>query len=103
MTLKTIGCALLLFPLWGSHGEISRAGADPPVAPDAATEPSDKNSQPAAVARRVFEGSPFWWKHRATVEVPAHDFGILGGIKRVVSEVMHFFGRILDRLLRFLS
>jgi hypothetical protein len=102
MTLKTIGSALLLFAIFASRGEVSCAGADPPVAPHTATEPSN-DSQPSAVARRVFEGSPFWWKHRATVEVPTRDFGFLASVKHALEVAMHFVGQIVSRVLRFFS
>jgi hypothetical protein len=70
-----------------------------PSAPVAAG-PTDK---PDVVAKRVFEGSAFWWKRRATVEVPVNDFGVFGYVGRAVKAVLHFLGRILSSILHFLS
>jgi hypothetical protein len=59
-------------------------------------------SEPTQVARRVFEGSQFWWKHRAKVEDPTRELGLGSWISRLFERVRHWIGQALKAIFRFL-
>jgi hypothetical protein len=77
----------------------------PAVAVPSTAPPNERltKHEPTEVARRVFEGSPFWWKHRKAVEDPTRGLGFFDRIWQALVEVGRFFKSVLGRILKFLS
>ncbi len=72
----------------------------PAVTPPATAAPSDHATE---VARRVFEGSPFWWKHRQAIEDPTRGLTFSERIWQALAEVGHFFKWVVGKILKFLA
>jgi hypothetical protein len=72
----------------------------PAVTPRPAAAPGDRATE---VARHVFEGSPFWWKHRQAIEDPTRGLTIFDRIWQALAEVGHFFKWVVLKILKFLS
>jgi hypothetical protein len=90
MRPKRVVCALFLLAMFaGRSSRGAEATVDSKPAPAGAAKPSE-------VARRVFEGSQFWWKRRATVEEPAVNLGFLSWLKRPIAAVFRFIGKVIS-------
>jgi hypothetical protein len=97
MSPKLVAFVLLLFTTLTSQATRGGAtGADAKPAGGSADQPAD-------VARQVFQGSQFWWKHRSAVEDPTIEIGFLARLREPIRAVMHFLGKLLGQVLEFLA
>jgi hypothetical protein len=97
MSPKLVAFVLLVFVALTSQATRGAAtSADAKTADGSAGQPAD-------VARQVFQGSQFWWKHRSTVEDPTIEIGFLARLREPIRAVIHFLGRLLGQILEFLA
>jgi hypothetical protein len=107
MKLRLLIPALLLVTIFAAQlrGETATTGDATSEKAATAGANADGNNvdRPAETAHRVFEGAPFWWKHRSKVADPTRELGILERLREPFKAAGSFFAKVLGRIFQFLS